>query len=185
MEEVDGAREYFKRLKIVEDFCNGDVETAKKIMRRELSDAIIIKGRLKNDDNSMYGLYWVAINKISAAVSAVGGLIAPFASVHRHNPLLQWKEFFDQIEREKGEIAYKEDLTVQLNNALKRFVEVKGVKTIITWVEENQIKELTDTFHKIISDVLKMDDLETLIDFESITSLDLFEETGIKPTEGH
>ena len=45
MDPTDGARDYFNKLKIVEKYCSGDIETAKKIMKGEYADIVVMAVR--------------------------------------------------------------------------------------------------------------------------------------------
>ncbi len=181
MEELENARIYFKKLKLAEEFCNGDTETAKQMLQGTLQDVLIIKGRFKNSENTRYGLLMVILNKIAESITGTYCIVAGYASVYQNKPLTPWKLFLDGIEKEMGEIEYDEDISTQYNNALKRFLELKKVDQLIEWIEENAIRELTDIFIEITNSVFQTDDMEVVIDFEPATSIEVYDTLGIRP----
>lgn len=181
MEELDNARNYFKKLKMAEELCNGDTEIAKQILQGTMQDVLIVKGRFKNSESTRYGLFMVVLNKIAGAITGIYSISAEYASVYQNKPLTPWKLFLDGIEKEMGEIEYDEEMSSQYNNALKRLLELKKINTIIEWIESNAIMELTDTFTEITNSVFQTDDMEVMIDFEPATSLEIYEVLGVRP----
>ncbi len=181
MEDLDNARYYFKKLKLAEELCNGDTETAKRLLQGEFHDVLIIKGRFKDSESTRYGLFLVVLSKLTVSILGNYSIISEYASVYQTTPLAPWRTFLDAIQREKGEIEYDEEMSSQFNNALKRFLEIKKIDQIIRWIDANAIRELTDTFTTICNDLFQIDDIEVVIDFEPGTSVDVFESLGIRP----
>ncbi len=182
MEELENARNYFKKLKLAEELCNGDTEIAKQVLQGALHDGLIIKGRFKNAGGDKYGLFMVVINRIAESINGIYSIVADYASVYQNKPLTHWKTFLDGIEKEMGEIDYDEEMSSRYSNAMKRFLELKKTPKLIEWIDENAILELTDTFTDITNTVFQSDDMEVMIDFESTTSIEIFEVLGIRPS---
>jgi hypothetical protein len=65
MAGIEEAKEYFKRLKQAETHCGGDVELAKKLLAGDYRDAIVFKGRFKDMDDEIYGLFIVIVSRYS------------------------------------------------------------------------------------------------------------------------
>jgi len=181
MNRNDGAREYFEKLKIVEKFCSGDTETAKKILKGEFTDIIVLKGRFKDGDEENFGLFLVFISRISRAVVASRSVISHTASVFHHKPFDKWKIFLSKLEKEISEAEVDNGKMQMLDGVLERLSELKFFNNIYEWVDTNDIMNLTDKFQRIVNNVLDIEDSHVVLDFENITSLMLYEEKGIKP----
>jgi hypothetical protein len=181
MDRKDGAREYFDKLKIVEKFCSGDVETAKKIMKGEFADIIVVKGRFKDGDEENFGLFVIFLSRISRNVVATSSVISHTESVFQHKPFDSWKNFMNKIEKETSEAEVDPEKIKTLNAVLERLGELKFFGSIFEWIDKNDIMNLTDKFQKIVNNVLGIEDSHVVLDFENITSLVLYEEKGIKP----
>jgi hypothetical protein len=177
----DGAKTYFDKLKIVEKFCSGDIETAKKVLKGEYTDIVIIKGRFKDDTEDYFGLFLVFISRISKMVIHSYSVISHTASVYHNKPFENWKVFFTRVEKEINEAQIDRDRTEVLNGVLSRLHELKLFENIFDWISHNDIMNLTDKFQKIVNNVLKIEDSHVVLDFENITSIVLYEERGIKP----
>jgi hypothetical protein len=181
MDRNDGAREYFEKLKIVEKFCSGDTETAKKILKGEYADIIVLKGRFKDGLEENFGLFLVFISRITRAVVASRSVISHTASVFHHKPFDKWKIFLSKLEKEISEADIDNGKMQILDSVLERLSELKFFGSIFDWVETNDIMNLTDKFQKIVNNVLDIEDAHVVLDIENITSLILYEEKGIKP----
>ncbi|MBN2079103.1 MAG: hypothetical protein JW838_09050 [Spirochaetes bacterium] len=181
MNRDDGAREYFEKLKIIERFCSGDIETAKRILKGEFADVIAIKGRFRDGSEEQFGLFIVFISRITRSVVAARTVISGTASVFHHKPFDSWKEFFAKLERELNEADVFTDAMATMEQVLMRLSELKFFIQIFEWVENNDIMNLTERFQKIVNNVLKIEDSHVVVDFENTTSLVLYEEKGIKP----
>ena len=177
----DGARAYFKKLKIAEKFCAGDTETAKKILNGEFTDIITIKGRFKDDAENFFGLFLVFISRISRKVIHSSSVISHTASVFYNKPFESWKVFFNKVDKELSEAQVDEELTNILNEVLHRMHELKLFDNFLELIAHKDIMNLTDKFQKIINNVLKVENSHVMLDFENITSLVLYDERGIKP----
>lgn len=181
MNRDDGARQYFEKLKIVEKFCSGDIETAKKILKGEYTDIIVLKGRFKDGTEDVFGLFIVIVSRISHSVVMAKSVISHTASVFHHKPFDSWKAFFAKLEKEISEADIDTDKMQTLNGVLERLAELKFFASIPEWVDSNDIMNLTEKFQKILNNVLEIEDSRVVLDFENITSLVLYEERGIKP----
>jgi hypothetical protein len=177
----DGAREYFEKLKIVEKFCSGDIETAKRILKGEFADIIVIKGRFKDGEEENFGLFMVFISRISRSVVTCRSVVSHTASVFHNKPFDNWKLFFSKLEKELSEADIEVEKTKTLGNVLDRLSELKFYGSIFEWVEHNDIMNLTDKFQRIVNNVIGTEDSHVVLDYENITSLVLFEEKGIRP----
>ena len=181
MTDIHEAKIYFKKLKQAEEYCNGDVELAKKLLAGEFKDTIVFKGRFKDIDDKVYGLFVVIINKVFSSIIGSDSIISHFASIYRHKPLDYWGAFLNRLSKEKEEADYDQTVSEQINNSLKRFLEITGVNNIIFMAESNDIANLTDQFRSIIQEVIKFDDIQILMDFEHTTSIEVYEKTGAAP----
>lgn len=181
MDRKDGAREYFNKLKIVEKFCSGDIETAKKIMKGEFADIVVIKGRFKDGDEENFGLFVVFLSRLSRSVVSTRSVISRTESVFHHKPFDSWKNFLSKIEKETSEAEVDAERIKTLDAVLGRLGELKFFVSVFEWIDKNDIMNLTDKFEKIINNVLGISDSHVVLDFENITSLALYEEKGIKP----
>ncbi|OHD67952.1 MAG: hypothetical protein A2W19_06805 [Spirochaetes bacterium RBG_16_49_21] len=181
MNRDDGARTYFEKLKIVEKFCSGDIETAKRILKGEFPDIIALKGRFKDDADDYFGLFLVFISRISGSVIHSISVISHTASVYHNKPFENWKVFFNKVEREIKEAQIDVERTRVLNEVLCRLDELKLFNNFFEWVAHNDIMNLTEKFQKIVCNVLKIENSHVVLDFENITSIVLYEEKGIKP----
>ncbi len=181
MNRDDGAREYFEKLKIIERFCSGDIDTAKRILKGEFADVIAIKGRFRDGAEQQFGLFMVFISRITRSVIASRSVISGTASVFHHKPFDSWKVFYAKLEKELSEADVYTDAIETMEKVLARLSELKFFTQIFEWVEDNDIMNITDRFQKTVNNVLKIEDSRVVIDFENITSLELYEEKGIKP----
>ncbi len=181
MNRDDGAREYFEKLKIVERFCSGDIETAKRILKGEFADIIVLKGRFRDGLEENFGLFIVCISRITRDVVAARTVISGTASVFHHKPFDNWKVFFSKLEKEIDEADVYVDKIEIMDGVLRRLPELKFFINIFEWIESNDIMNLTDRFQKIVNNVLQIEDAHVVLDFENITSIVLYEEKGIKP----
>jgi hypothetical protein len=181
MDRNDGAREYFEKLKIVEKFCSGDTETAKKILKGEYTDIIVLKGRFKDGQEENFGLFIVFVSRITRALVASRSVISHTASVFHHKPFDTWKLFLSKMEKEISEAEIDNGKMQILDGVLERLDELKFFNNIYEWVDSNDIMNLTDKFQRIVNNVLDIEDSHVVLDFENITSLMLYEEKGIKP----
>jgi hypothetical protein len=181
MNRDDGARQYFEKLKIIEKYCSGDTETAKKILKGELTDIVVIKGRFKDDDDENFGLFIVMISRITHAVVLARSVVSHTASVFHHKPFDTWKAFFAKLEKEISEADIDTEKMQTINGVLERLSELRFFTSIFEWIDTNDIMNLTEKFQKIINNVLDIEDSRVVLDFENTTSLILYEEKGIKP----
>jgi hypothetical protein len=181
MNKDNGARTYFEKLKIAEKFCFGDIEMAKKILKGEFADIIVIKGRFKDDVEEYFGLFLMFISRLSRSVIHSNSVISHTASVYYNKPFESWKIFFNKLEREIKEAQINEERTKILNEVLSRLQELKLFNDFFEWITHNEIMNLTEKFQKIICNVLNVENSHVVLDFENITSIILYEEKGIKP----
>jgi hypothetical protein len=181
MAGIEEAKEYFKRLKQAETHCGGDVELAKKLLAGDYRDAIVFKGRFKDMDDEIYGLFIVIVSRVFSSIIETRSIISQLASIYRHRPIEHWHTFISRLEKEKEEAEFDPVLSDQINNALKRFLEVEGVSLLIFLAEGNDIAHLTDQFRNIIQSILKKQDIQIVVDFEQASSMDIHEKTGLSP----
>jgi len=183
MKDVDGAKEYFKRLKLAEKFCNGDSEIAKQMLNGDFHDMIAVKARFKNHDGEYYGQLLLFINRLTNSITRNYSIISQYASIYQNKPLNHWEIFLDNLEREIEHAEFDEDKTNQINNGIKRFMEITGIKSLIKWIDENDIIEITEKFKEIIDQILDVDDIDIMVDFEGTTSIQLHDKIKLSPDE--
>ncbi|HOD16407.1 MAG TPA: hypothetical protein PK307_12335 [Spirochaetota bacterium] len=181
MSQEDGARKYFEKLKIVEKFCSGDIDTAKKILKGEFTDIIALKGRFKGAEDEFFGLFLIFISRMTRSVVFGQSVISRTASVFHNKPFDSWKAFFTKMEKEINEAEVDTEKMGLLDGVLQRLGELKFFPNVFEWVDTNDIMNLTDRFQKVVNNVLKIEDCRVVLDFENTTSLILYEERGIKP----
>jgi len=181
MNRDDGARQYFKKLKIIEKFCQGDVEKARQIMKGEYTDIVVVKGRFKDDVDENFGLFIVMVGRVTRTVVFAKSVVSHTASVFHHKPFDSWKSFLAKVEKEISEADIDTEKMQTINGVLERLAELKFFSSIFEWVDTNDIMNLTGKFQKIINNVLDIEDSRVVLDYENITSLVLYEERGIKP----
>ncbi len=181
MAKEDSARTFFEKLKIVEKFCAGDVEMAKKILKGEYTDIIALKGRFKDDEDNFFGLFLVFVSRISQKVIHASTVTSHTVSVFYNKPFESWKVFFDKIDKEIKEAQVDEELTRTMDQVLSRMHELKLFENFFELITHRDIMNLTEKFEKIVSNVLKVEKSHVLLDFENLTSLVLYDEKGIKP----
>jgi hypothetical protein len=181
MSNNNGTRDYFDKLNIIEQFCDGDTGTAKKILKGELNDILIFKGRFKDEDEYYFGLFLIFIHSISKTILNPYVIVAANASVINHKPYDDWRTFYSKIEKELNEAEVDQNQTETLTEVFQRTNELKLFNFLFSWTENNDIQSLTEAFKKIINKALKVKNSTIVIDFEYSTSLVLFEELGITP----
>ncbi len=181
MANEDSARAFFEKLKIVEKFCAGDVETAKKILKGEFTDIIALKGRFKDDEDNFFGLFLVFVSRISQSVIHASSVVSHTVSVFYNKPFESWKVFFDKVDKEINEAQIDNELTNTMNQVLGRMHELKMFEDFFDLIAHRDIMNLTEKFEKIVDNVLKVEKSHVLLDFENITSIVLYDERGIKP----
>ena len=179
MSEFDRAKEYFKKLKIIEEFVDGNTEVAKKILDGTIKDIIVIKGRFKNSDDTRFGLFMIYINKLHLNVLKTVNVISELPSLYRYKPLVGVFDFQRIIDSELKLDSHCEDKTQFFSNVMERFLSSKNIEDIIAWIEGNLIIEITNFFTQVIEDMLSLEGLSLLIDFENISSVQFFEKSGI------
>ena len=181
MNREDGARQFFEKLRIVEKFCGGDTDIAKKILKGEYTDVIALKGRFKGGEDEFFGLFLVFISRMTKHVIFAQSVLSRTASVFHHKPFDTWKSFLAKMEKEINEAEIDAERMSLLDGVLNRLGELKFYPNIFEWVESNDIMNLTDRFQKVVNNVLKVEDCRVVLDFENTTSIILYEERGIKP----
>lgn len=181
MTDILDAKDYFKKLKQAEAYCQGDVELAKKLLSGDFKDSLVFKGRFKDVDDKIYGLFIVVINKLFFKILTADAIVSGMASIYRHKPLEEWEVFLSKLEKEKSEAEFDKDLSEQLKNTMRRLLEITGVESIVFMAENNNITELTDQFRSITSDVLAMNNIQLMIDFDYTTSIEISDKTGLSP----
>ena len=181
MKNKDGAKAYFEKLSLVEKFCKGDTETAKKILKGEFNDIIVIKCRFKDEHDKNFGLFLIFISRIHQTIIKSLSVISTNASVYRVKPFDEWRTFYSKLEKEIDDADTEPENIEVLNAVLDRINELKFYKSIFRWIEDNDIQSLTEKFEKVIDKVLESKNSKATLDFEYLTSIELFEERGIKP----
>src|SRR4030042_5356767 len=164
MNPNDGAREYFEKLKIVEKFCSGDTETAKKILKGEYTDIIVLKGRFKDGEEENFGLFLLFISRITHAVVASRSVISHTASVFHHKPFDKWKIFLSKLEKEINEAEIDNGKMHMIDGVLERLNELKFFNSIYEWVDSNDIMNLTDKFQRIVNKMLDIEGSHGVLD---------------------
>ncbi len=181
MDTNDSARQYFDKLNIVEKFCNGDVDTAKSIVKGEYNDIIAIKGRFKDTQDFYFGIFILLLSRITKKVLAHFNIISESISAYNHKPFDDIKTFLSKINKERDDGVYDIQKTNLFNGVLGRFDEIKIYENIFSYVNENDIQSLTDKFELIISKTLKVEKCLVTIDFQDTNSLFIHDELGIEP----
>jgi len=181
MKEIDGAKEYFKKLRLAEKFCDGDTELAKKLLTGEYKDIIVVKGRFKEQEDALYGLFIVIINKYFNSVIATYGIASHLASIYQHKPLEQWDAFYSGLAKELEVAEFDPGISSKITNGLRRFIEIHGTSDVIAWVEKNRIAEITEQFQHYLSEISDYADIQVMIDFEQTTSMKIYDTLKIEP----
>lgn len=179
----DGSKEYFEKLKITERFCGGDLDMARRILKGEYSDVIVVKGRFKDDDESFFGIFAVFIHLFSNTILLSYCAISHNASIYLHKPYDEWRVFVTHIEHEIEVAELDAEKTGTLHRVLARMNELKMFPSILQWIKDNDIRNLTENFVMILNNVLKTDNLKVILDFENTTSLVLNVERGVMPRD--
>jgi hypothetical protein len=174
------SKEYFDKFKIVERFCGGDVDMAKSILKGELNDVIVFKGRFKNGDETLFGLFMVLVHETSSSVIDAYSVVSGSSSVFRHKPYDDWRTFISRIKKEGSDMG-EDERTNNFTVLLKRIHELKLFSTFFEGVRKNDIAGITENFKKIVGKFLSDDSVSIVIDFEESTTLILHEELGITP----
>ncbi|MCP4137268.1 MAG: hypothetical protein GY754_40235 [bacterium] len=175
----DGARDYFEKLKIIEKFCGGDVEMAKMVLKGEYQDIIAIKGRFKDMDDGFFGLFLIFISKITKTVVRNFVIVSNSASLYLYKPFDNWRIFIDKLNKELNDKVSDTEKTEALMEYLDSLERVPFFINIFDWVEDNDIKNMTEQFQEVIGQIVALDDTEVLLDFETTTSLSLYEDGDI------
>jgi len=175
----DGTKEYFEKLKMAEEFANGDINLAKQILNGTFNDIIILKGRFKNKEETSFGLFEIFLNKINLSFIKSYELISSVSSVYRHKPFDSWLLFHKNIEKESENITIDLEKTILLNQLTKRFLFEETIKTIIEQIEKNEVQKITNTIEQIIDKIPGIGKLNSIIDYEEITSIVLHEKLKI------
>ena len=179
MNEFAVAKEYFKKLKVIEDFVDGNTKIAKMILDGTIKDIIVIKGRFKDKEDTCFGLFAIYINKLNLEILKTSNIIAEFPSLYRYKPLVSPFEFQYMIDKELKNNTYNQEKTTLFSNILKRFISGKSIEDLIVWIESNKIVEITDFFVNTIMDMLALEEPTVLVDFESVSSAKFLEKDGI------
>lgn len=174
-----GTDEYFKKLKVATDFCNGSVEMAKKMLSGEYKDNLAIKGRFKDSNDSNYGLFFIIINQVINAKIYLNTVTAEYASIWETKPFVDWKTFAAKVQKEVDYDSYNINLTSKLTSMLNKNLNKQNNKKIFELVRVNDIMQLTAFFNKIVSKSLNISSVEATVDFERISSMDVNETLGV------
>ncbi len=181
MNTDDEPRDYFRKLKIIEHFCDNDPDIALQVMRGALKDLVVIKGRFKDKEGTIYGLFIVFISTILKKVLAQYATVSMDASVYKHKPYEMWKHFLEAISKENREAQLETAKKNTLEKVLGRIHELKMFTTIFQLIESNDILTLTNDFNLVLNNSLGADDIQTVIDFEYTTSINVYEEKALAP----
>ncbi len=176
-----GTQEYFKKLKVATDFCNGNVELAKKMLSGEYKDNLAIKGRFRDEEVKCYGLFLIIINEVLNARLFDDNVIAAYASLWETKPFIEWKFLYSKLEKEADYDNYEMDKTKRLSAVVKKSITPRTVKQIFTLVKRNDILTLTEIFNKLVSRTFNFSNVEVTVDFERVSSIDLEEAISISP----
>jgi len=179
MHKPDDLKEYFKKLKMIEDFVDGDVDIAKMILDGVIKDITVIKGRFKNRDDSYFGLFAIYINKLQFKVLKTSKIISELPSIYRYKPNEPSFEFQRIIDKELAEGSHDKEKTQFFSNVIDRFVTSKNIENIINWIDGNLITDITNFFADLIADMLSLEAPIVLIDFENISSVQFFEKSDM------
>jgi len=173
-------KEYFEKFKVVERFSGGDVELTRKILKGEFNDVIIFKGRFKNGDESIFGLFMVLVHETSSSALGAYSVVSGSSSVFRHKPYDDWRTFISRIKKEGADMG-EDERTVKFTELLSRIHELKMFSTFFEGVRKNDIAGITESFKKIVGKFLSDETVQIVIDFEESNTLLLHEELGITP----
>ena len=192
MDNFDRAKEYFKKLKLVEEFVDGNTKIAKMILDGTIKDIIVIKGRFKSnidrfksEENDWFGLFTIYINKLHPEVLKTSNIVCRLPSLYRYKPMVPFFDFQHSIEVELAHDSHDREKVKFFENVLDRFVSGQSINDIITWVDKNLIVDITDFFNKIVADMLDIEEPTILLDFENVSSADLFEKSGMDVNSFH
>ena len=111
----DTTKEYFEKLKLAEKFTRGDIEKARQMLRGEFQDVIVIKGRFKDEDEKIFGLFQIFFSIIKYYLIECRCIVSDYASVYNNKPFDNWKIFLSKLEREITDTEHHTDKM----NALK------------------------------------------------------------------
>jgi hypothetical protein len=170
----DGTKEYFEKLKLAEEFCNGDVEKAKKMLNGEFRDIIIIKGRFEDDGESIYGFFYSFLSAVSYMPILNDIKITDYTSVMTNKPFNEWKLFLERFERPDLQRDIDPGDMARMNYRMKLSLDITTAVSIIQWVESNSITEITERFSEILTEIMEKP-IKVDLDFEKTTSLILHE----------
>ncbi len=179
MKEKDGARVYFDKLKMAETFCDGDVEMARKILKGEVNDVIVLKGRFKDEDDEVYGLFMTFLGKLNKRVVVSYAVVSGVASLYLHKPFTDWKMFYDKLQKELTNPDVDKELSETFVGVLQKLEQLNFFPSIFDWVEENDIQNMTDKFRVVTSKVINKN-VNLVIDYEYITSITLYDMLNVR-----
>jgi hypothetical protein len=179
----DESRVFFEKLKMIEQFCGGDASLARKIIKGEMNDIVVIKGRFKDDDETIYGLFLLFVSDILKTIISGEAVVSPSASVYRHKPYESWRSFKQSVIKEGKEAEIDEAKTNKLTAVMNRIDELRLFPDVFNWVRTNDIQSLTQKFERIVNKSLGMETFKVILDFESTNSLIIHQELGLTPLE--
>ena len=185
MNEFTRAKEYFKRLKLLEKFVDGNTKVAKMILDGTIKDLIVIKGRFKSNEDDCFGLFTIYINKLHPGILKTSCIISNLPSLYRYKPLVDPFEFQYVIDKELANKSHNEEKTALFSNIIDRFVSEKAIKDLIYWIENNFIVEITNFFTNTIIDMSALEEPTVLIDFENVSSVEFLEKGEIDIHSAH
>ncbi len=177
----DSAKQYFDKLNIVEKFCDGDIETAKSVVKGEYNDIIAIKSRFKDSKDFYFGIFIILLSRITKNVLASFCVVSESISAYNHKPFDDIKTFLSKINKERDDGVFDIHKTNLLTGVLRRFDELKVYQNIFVFVNNNDIQSLTEKFELLLQKTLKVEKCLVTIDFQDTNSLYIHDELGIDP----
>ncbi len=183
MGKNDGSLAFFKKLQMAEKYCNGNTETAKKLLSGEFDDIIIIKGRFSDEGEEVFGLFLLFISRVYYRVIVSFFIFTNYTFALQSKPVYDWKTFLNKIEKEMQNPEFGMKLNDRGNTRLKELLTIKEILPMIEWIDNNKFQEITGRFEMLLEKAIKKEKIEVDLDFESTTSFVLYDKWKIKPPE--
>ncbi len=183
MGKNDGSLVFLKKLQMAEKFCNGNTEKAKKLLNGEFDDILIIKGRLSDEEEEVFGLFLLFISRVFYRVVVNFFILTNYTVALQCKPALDWKTFLNRIEKETQNPEFDLKLNQKVNDRLKELLTIKEIFPLLEWMENNKIREIKEKFELLLEKAVRKQKIEVDLEFEDTTSFVLYDKWKIKPPE--
>jgi hypothetical protein len=175
MGKNEDTREYFNRLKIAEGFTHGDTEKARAILSGECQNIYVVKGRFMEPSTKHYGIFLLFINEMDKTLDRQAALVGTSSSLFDNSPGQDWKDFFNNIDRDREYSFVEQNKTKKLEDTFQQVINSTNIPGIIKAVDENSITSITKSFIKILQSILEAKEIKCVIDYERSTSMVLYD----------